>query len=75
VTFTWAASTDADGIAGYHVYRDGAYIGDTAGPGTTRFADTGLTGSTTYTYTVVAFDDSANVSAGSPALKVTTKAP
>lgn len=57
------------GLKGYHVYRNGVYVRDSA---TTSFTDTGLTSSTAYSYTVVAFDSSANVSATSAALATST---
>jgi hypothetical protein len=46
VTLTWAAST---GASGYRVYRGGVLL---ASPTAATFIDTGLTNSTTYSYTV-----------------------
>ncbi len=70
-TIAWAASTDAAGVAGYNVYRNGVLAGTVNGT-TTTFTDTGLTVATTYSYTVTAFDAAKNQSAASPALSVTT---
>ena len=61
VAVSWMWSTDALGIAGYNVYRNGQKIGTTAG-NTTFLVDTGLTAGTTYTYTVSAVDPLGNLS-------------
>jgi len=68
-TLSWAASTDDLGVAGYRVYRNGVQIADT---GALSYVDGGLTASTTYQYTVAAYDYSGNVSPQSSALQVTT---
>ncbi len=60
-------------MTGYSIYRKGTLAGTVAGS-TTSFTDTGLTASTTYSYTVVAFDAAQNKSAASGALSVTTPA-
>ncbi len=70
VTVTWTASTDAVGVTGYHVERDGNVVG-TVGAVTT-FTDSGLSPSTTYTYKVSAFDAVGNTSAMSDADTATT---
>lgn len=72
VYLSWTASSDDIGVAGYYVYRDGTFIGTTAGTG---YAASGLTGNTTYTFTVKAFDDAGNISAASHAVAVTTGDP
>ncbi|WNG48981.1 alpha-amylase [Archangium minus] len=69
VSLTWTASTDASGIAGYDVYRNGALV---ASPPSASYTDTGLSLGTTYSYTVRARDTAGNVSALSTALSVTT---
>jgi chitodextrinase len=72
VTLSWNASTDNVGVAGYKVIREGQQIAVTA---QTSFVDTNLTPSTTYAYTVAAYDSAGNVSAiSNPALNVTTTA-
>lgn len=70
--FTWTASTDNVGVTGYKVFRNGVLVGTTP---TNSYTDTGLTASTAYTYTVVAFDAAGNQSAVSGSGVITTKAP
>jgi len=70
LTLNWTGSTDNIGVAGYYVLRDGVKVGTTA---QTRFQDTGLAGSTTYTYMAEAFDLAGNVSPPSLPISVTTK--
>lgn len=57
--FSWTASTDNVGVAGYRVSRDGNLIATTTA---TQWNDTGLVPLTTYVYTVVAFDANGNTS-------------
>ena len=74
VSVSWNASTDADsGIGGYQVFRDGVFLIDVSG---TSFDDSGLLPSTSYSYTVLAYDAAvpANLSAQSSAALVTTDA-
>ena len=71
VNLSWTASTDNVGVTGYVVTRNGVQI---ATPTTTAFADSGLTGSTTYTYTVAARDAAGNKSTPASA-SVTTPSP
>jgi hypothetical protein len=72
----WVAPTDVgEGVAGYRLFRDGVevnYLGVTHP--TVSFSDTGRTPSTTYTYTVQAFDGAGNLSAISPGTAQTTPA-
>jgi chitodextrinase len=70
-TVSWAASTDNLGVAGYDVFRNGVQVADTASLG---YSDSGLAPSTTYQYTVAAYDFSGNVSSQSVVLPVTTTA-
>lgn len=72
-TVAWSASTDNVGVTGYDVYRDGTKVKTLAGSATT-FQDTALAASTTYTYTVDAFDAAGNTSAPSSGAPVTTPA-
>lgn len=68
-TINWSPSTDTVGVAGYNISRNGSPLGTTAAA---TYQDTGLTGSTTYTYSIAAFDLGGNVS--TPAsINVTTK--
>ena len=68
-TLAWTASTDAVGVTGYKIFKGGVQIGTSA---STNFAVTGLTASTTYSFTVSAYDAAANNSVLSSALSVTT---
>nr|WP_210658659.1 fibronectin type III domain-containing protein [Paenibacillus lignilyticus] len=70
-SLTWTASTDNVGVTGYIVYRNGVQVGTPTGTG---FTDTGLTASTTYTYTVKATDAATNLSAASSSVNATTSA-
>ncbi|MFB8267714.1 glycoside hydrolase family 6 protein [Streptomyces sp. NPDC055955] len=69
VSLSWTASTDNTGVTAYDVYRAGVQVGSSA---TTSFTDTGLTASTSYSYTVKARDAAGNVSAASSAASATT---
>ena len=73
---SWTASTDDSGISGYRVFRD-AGATPVATVQTTSFTDTGLTASTSYSYTVAAVDaaPTPNVSAVSAAASATTTDP
>ncbi len=71
VALTWAPATDAVGVTGYSVRRDGAVVGSVNGS-TTTFVDPSVAAATTYSYTVTATDAATNVSAPSPAAGVTT---
>jgi hypothetical protein len=72
INLSWTASTDPDSaVAGYNILRNGVQAGTSTG---TSYSDTGLTASTPYTYTVSAFDPSANVSAASTSISATTSA-
>src|SRR5438445_6448393 len=69
INLSWTASTDNVGVTGYNVYRGGTKIGTST---TTSYSDTGLTASTTYSYTVAAFDAASNTSAQSASASATT---
>jgi chitodextrinase len=71
VDLSWTAASDAQGVTGYKVYRDGNVIGNT--PGLT-YSDTSVSGGTQYSYTVSAVDAAGNESAQSAAATVTTPA-
>lgn len=71
VVVNWTGSTDNVGVTGYEIYRNGIKVGTSA---TTSYTDTGLSGSTTYDYTVKAFDAAANLSLLSAVASVTTPA-
>lgn len=69
---SWSGATDNVGVTGYDVYRGATLLGSTA---STTYAVTGLTPSTTYSFTVRAKDAAGNVSAASNTVNVTTASP
>ena len=76
VNLAWPASTDDVAVAGYRVERcEGASCTAFAQVATVSFntyADTGLTGGTTYRYRVLAMDEAENLSSYSPFAAATT---
>ncbi|MFC4100666.1 lytic polysaccharide monooxygenase [Paenibacillus xanthanilyticus] len=74
VPLMWGASSDNVGVTGYQIYQGTTLIATVSGT-TTSYTATGLTGSTTYAFTVKAVDAAGNVSAASNSLSVTTPAP
>jgi lysophospholipase L1-like esterase len=75
VDLSWNAATDVGGgvVIGYKVYRNGTLVASVSSG--TSYRDTGLMASTTYSYTVSAYDNAvpANESAqSSPPVSVTT---
>ncbi|WP_158632651.1 cellulase family glycosylhydrolase [Amycolatopsis sp. WAC 01416] len=68
-TLSWQASADNVGVAGYRVLRSGQTVATTANSPATV---TGLSASTSYSFTVVAYDAAGNTSAPSNAVSVTT---
>jgi hypothetical protein len=71
IALSWTASTDAVGVTGYRVRRNGVVVGTPTG---TTFTDTGLAAATSYPYTVTALDAAGNESAPSPQVTATTAA-
>jgi hypothetical protein len=71
INLSWSASTDDVGVAGYKILRGGAQIANSV---STSYSDTGLTPSTTYAYTVSAFDAAGNESAHSAPVSAMTMA-
>jgi chitodextrinase len=74
INLSWGASSDTggSGLAGYRVYRNGSHITNTAA---TSYPDTGLASSTSYSYTVAAYDNATNTSGQSNTASATTLAP
>lgn len=72
IDISWSPSTDDFELLGYTVSRDGLHIATTT---LTTYSDTGLTASTTYAYTVRAFDWLYNISSSSNELATTTPNP
>lgn len=70
VTLTWTASVDDVGVVAYDLDRDGTVtrIYVSGGP----YADSGLTGGTTYTYAIAAVDAAGNASQETDPQEVTT---
>jgi PKD repeat protein len=60
INLTWSAATDNVGVTGYKIFRNGVEIATTT---STYYNDCYLTGSTSYSYTVAAFDAAGNISA------------
>ncbi|MGH8605351.1 MAG: fibronectin type III domain-containing protein, partial [Gammaproteobacteria bacterium] len=69
INLSWNASTDNVGVAGYKLSRGGVQIASVTG---TSYQNTGLSPSTTYTYTVAAYDTAGNASAQSAGVSATT---
>ena len=72
INLTWNISIDNVGVTGYRIYRDGNQIATTA---LTLYSNIGLIASTTYSYTVSAFDLAGNSSSQSQSAEATTFAP
>ncbi len=71
VDLSWAASTDAVGVTGYRIFRDGSAT-TLATVTTTSHSDTSVSANTAYSYAVRAFDAAGNVSALSATASATT---
>jgi len=69
IDLRWSTSTDNYTVFGYVVSRDGSSIATTTD---TFYSDTGLAASTTYSYSVRAFDGVPNYSSSSVAAATTT---
>ncbi|MDQ6418151.1 lytic polysaccharide monooxygenase [Paenibacillus sp. LHD-117] len=73
IMLMWSPSTDNVGVSGYRIYR-GTTLVATVSSTTTSYTVTGLSPSTTYAFSVVAFDAAGNTSAASN-ISGTTAAP
>jgi len=71
ISLSWTASSDNVGVAGYNVFRNGTQMGTATG---STYQDTGLSPSTTYVYTVQAYDAAGNISSHSSGGSATTQA-
>ncbi len=69
INLTWTASTDNNSVSGYKIYRNGSQAGTSIA---TNYSDTGLSGSTAYTYRVSAYDSAGNESGQSTQAQATT---
>ncbi len=72
VALSWTASTDNVGVAGYRISRGGVQMASVTGTG---YTDTGLASSTTYNYSIVAFDAAGNTSTAATASATTQTVP
>jgi len=70
INLSWSASTDNIGVSGYRIYRNLSQINTTAN---TSYSDIGLSPSTTYNYTVAAYDVAGNVSNQCSQVSATTQ--
>jgi hypothetical protein len=70
INLAWSGSTDAVGVEGYYVYRNGSQIANI----TTSFTyqETSLSPLTSYSYYVIAYDVAGNMSAPSATVTATT---
>lgn len=71
VDLAWTAATDNIAVAGYRVRRDGSVVAS-MGATSLSYSDTTVVGSTTYVYTVEAFDAAGNTSPESNSVSATT---
>jgi chitodextrinase len=72
ISLAWSASSDPEsGVSGYRVYREGVDVGQVT---QSAFVDTGLAPSTTYRYTVAAFNGAGLLSESSAPLAAATTA-
>ncbi len=70
IDLSWTASTDNTSVDHYTIYRDGSAVGNAV---TTSHSDTGLSPSTSYDYSVRAYDSSGNASQLSAVVTATTQ--
>ncbi len=69
IVLHWTASTDAVGVTGYVVWRDGTQVGTTS---STTYTDAALSPGQTHAYTVTAQDAAGNTSLPSDSASTTT---
>ena len=72
IELSWTASTGNTAVTGYRIYRNGAQVTTTT---SNSYSDTGLEASTSYSYTVAAYDATPNTSAKSESAAATTFPP
>jgi chitodextrinase len=71
VQLAWSAPTDNVGVTGYNIMRGSVKIGTATSPG---YTDNTVSASTTYSYTVTAYDAAGNTAQPSNVATVTTPA-
>ena len=74
VNLVWTVASDNVAVTGYQINRNGSML-SSVGPSTLSYQDSSASASTTYSYTVQAFDAAHNYSGLSNAIQVTTPAP
>lgn len=62
---SWSASTDNRGVSGYRIYRNGAFLAESA---SLKYTDAGIYKTERYCYSVSAFDEAGNESGQSTAI-------
>ncbi len=72
IDLVWNASTDDSGVVAYNIYRNGGGT-PIASSAAASYSDTGLSASTTYSYTVRALDLSGNESGASASANAATQ--
>jgi chitodextrinase len=73
VNLNWSAATDASGISGYQISRNGSPLATLGN--VTSYTDTTAAPNSSYTYTARAIDNAGNTGPSSNASTVTTPAP
>jgi dienelactone hydrolase len=71
INLSWKASSDSVGVKGYKVYRGSTQVATVS---STSYSNTGLSASTTYQYSVAAYDAAGNTSSKSGSVSATTLA-
>ena len=71
VSLSWTASTDNVAVTGYNVYRNGVLVGTSP---VAAYTNGSLAASTTYIYSVAAYDAAGNFSTQSATVSATTPA-
>jgi chitodextrinase len=69
ITLSYPGATDNVGVLGYQIFRNGLSLNTT---NSTSYTDSNLTPSTTYSYTVKAYDGIGNTSINSNSITITT---
>jgi fibronectin type 3 domain-containing protein len=77
INLQWSKSSESSSgcqLVGYHIYRNGSLLSTPSiGATSTSYTDTGLMSGTSYTYTVVAYDNGGNSSATGGPLSIATE--
>jgi dienelactone hydrolase len=71
IDLSWKASSDSVGVKGYKVYRGSTQVATVS---STSYSSTGLSASTSYQYSVAAYDAAGNTSSKSGSVSATTLA-